>query len=101
MNLVRFDVFDSVKRIYLGLPLPADVDTTPRFRLLMSQFVRDCVRQRDPIVLVNAAAAIRLAHAGYVRHSQGAANTLARANVLPRHQNRHVMVIRVRVVAGI
>lgn len=67
----------------------------------MSQFVRDCVRQRDPIVLVDAAAAIRLAHAGYMRHSQGAANTLARTNVLPRHQDRHVVVIRVRVVARI
>lgn len=67
----------------------------------MSQFVRDCVRQRDPIVLVDAAAAIRLAHAGYVRHSQGTADALARTNVLPRHQDRDVVMIRVGIVAGI
>lgn len=68
----------------------------------MSQFVRDCVRQGDPIVLVDAAAAVRLAHAGNVRHSQGTAGCIrARTNVLPRHQDRHVVMIRVRVVDGI
>lgn len=73
-----------------------------RVSLLMSQFVRDCVRQGDPIVLVDAAAAVRLAHASNVRHSQGTARSIrARTNVFSRHQNRHVVMIRVRVVGGI
>lgn len=68
----------------------------------MSQFVRDCMRQRDPIVLVDAAAAIRLTHASDVRHSQCTARSIrARTNVLSRHQDRHIVMIRVRVVARI
>lgn len=62
----------------------------------------DGVRERDPIVLVDTAAAVRLAHAGYVGHSQSATRSVRpRADVLPRHQNRHVVVIRMRVVRGI
>lgn len=68
----------------------------------MPQFVRDGVRQRDPIVLVDAAAAIRLAHASNVRHSQGAARSIrARTNVLPRHEDRYVVMNRMRVLVGI
>lgn len=68
----------------------------------MPQFVRDRVRQRDPIVLIDAAAAIWLAHTGDMRHSQGTARGVrARTDVLPRHQDRHVVMIRVRVVARI
>lgn len=65
-----------------------------RFCLLMPQFVRDCMRQRDSIVLVDTAAAIWLTHASDVRHSQCTARSIrARTNVLSRHQNRHVVVI--------
>lgn len=65
----------------------------------MSQFVGDGVRERDSIVFVDAAAAVRLAHAGYVSHSQSTTRRVrSRADVLPRHQNRHVVVIRMRVV---
>lgn len=68
----------------------------------MPQFVGDCMRQRDPIVLVDTAAAIRLTHASNVRHSQRAARGIrTRTNILSRHQNRHVVVIRMRVVARI
>lgn len=102
-KVYRFDI------LYLGMPRERRSSyyynwlsiSIPR-GLLVSQFVRDRVRQGDPVVLVDAAAAIRLAHAGDVRHSQGAAwGVRARANVLPRHQNRHVVVIGVRVVGGI
>lgn len=60
----------------------------------MPQFVRDCVCQCDPIVLIDTAAAIRLTHASDVRHSQCTARGIrTRTNVLPRHENRHVVVI--------
>jgi len=68
----------------------------------MPQFVRDRMRQRDPIVFVDAAAAIRLTHASDVRHSQCTARGIrTRTNVLSCHQDRHVMVIRMRIVARI
>jgi len=60
------------------------------------------MRQRDAVILVDAATAIRLAHASDVRHPEGAAGCVrARANVLPRYEDRHVVVIRMRIVAGI
>jgi len=62
----------------------------------------DRVRQRDPIILIDTAATVRLAHTGDMRHSQSAARSIrARTNILPRHQNRYVVMIRVRVVARI
>lgn len=42
---------------------------------LVSQLVRDGVRQHDAVVLVDGAAAVRLAHAGHVRHAQRAATS--------------------------
>jgi len=71
-------------------------------RLLVSQFVGDGVRQRDAVILVDAATAIRLAHASDVRHPEGAAGCIrARTNVLPRYEDRHIVMIRMRIVAGI
>lgn len=68
----------------------------------MPQFVGDGVRERDPIVLVDAAATVRLAHAGYVGHSQSAARRVRpRAYILPRHQNRYIVVIRMGVVGRV
>lgn len=73
-----------------------------RFHSLVSQFVGDGVRERDPIVLVDAAATVRLAHAGYVGHSQSAARRVRpRAYILPRHQNRYIVVIRMGVVGRV
>lgn len=52
----------------------------------MSQFMRDCMRQRDPIILVDATTTIRLAHTSNVSHSQSAARGIrTRTNVLSRH----------------
>lgn len=73
-----------------------------RFHSLVPQFVGDGVRERDPIVLVDAAATVRLAHAGYVGHSQSAARRVRpRAYILPRHQNRYIVVIRMGVVGRV
>lgn len=43
---------------------------------LVAQLVRDGVREHDAVVLVDGATAVRLAHAGHMRHAQSAANKL-------------------------
>lgn len=68
----------------------------------MAHFVGDGVGQRDPAILVDAAALVRVAHPPDVRHPQRVArDVLAGADVLPRDQDGDVVVVRVGVVAGI
>lgn len=62
----------------------------------------DGVRQGNPIIFVDAAAFVGLAHASYVRHPQRIArDVLPGAYVFPGNQDGHVMVMGIGVVSGI
>lgn len=62
----------------------------------------DGVRQSYPVIFIDAATFVWIAHPADVRYSQSVAgHVLSGAYVLPRDQNGYVVMVRMRVVAGI
>lgn len=72
------------------------------YHLLVPHFMGNGVSRSDPIVLIDAAAATRLAHASDMSYPQGAAGSvLPGADILPRDENGGVVVVWMGVVAGV